>query len=208
MLAALPLAVLSAIIIAAVTLDLARARTLLGFWRLSRPQAMVAWATFALTLALAPHVEQAILVGIVLALAVHLWRELGPPMEWWTEGETLHARPCGVLWFATAPAVEAELARLLSAAEGVRRVVIHLGGLGRVDLTGALVLRQVLRDARAAGLEAELADVPPHAYRILGRVLGWRAPQGGAGGPADPTSRTDAARQPPGKGGTQAGGVA
>lgn len=210
-LAALPLAVLSAIVIAAVTLDLARAGMLLGFWRLSRLQGVVAWATFALTLALAPHVEQAILVGIVLALAVHLWRELRLPLESWTEGDTMHVRPRGVLWFATAPGVEEELVRLFSCAGSVRRVVIHLGGLGRVDLTGALVLREVLRHARAAGLEAELADVPPHAYRVVGSVLGWRSPQGGAGSPADPAdpaARADAAGQRAESGDTEAGGMA
>ncbi|MBI4519229.1 MAG: SulP family inorganic anion transporter, partial [Gemmatimonadetes bacterium] len=176
-LASLPMAVLSAVVIAAVVPDLARASLLLRFWRMSRSQALVAWTTFALTLILAPHVEQAILVGILLALGVHLWRELEVPVRSWTEGDVVHLAPHGVLWFASAPGIESAFEGLLASAHGARRIVIHLGGLGRIDLTGALVLKEVLEEARAAGLEAELVEVPPHAHRILVSALGWSPPQ-------------------------------
>ncbi len=66
---------------------------------------------------------------------------------------------------------------MLSKHTGLERAVIHMGGLGRVDLTGALTLRRLLGDMNAAGIEAELADVPPHASRILERCLGWEPGQ-------------------------------
>jgi hypothetical protein len=52
--------------------------------------------------------------------------------------------------------------------------LIHLEGLGRVDLTGALVLQRVLQDAGEAGLDAKVVDVPPQARKIICRVLGER----------------------------------
>src|SRR3712207_7645883 len=39
------------------------------------------------------------------------------------------------------------------------RLVVHLDGLGRIDITGALALRALLQDARSAGLQVEITDV-------------------------------------------------
>jgi SulP family sulfate permease len=167
-------------VIAAV-IGLLRFRALAKLWKLSRPQALVAYATFALTLGLAPHIEQAIMLGVLLSVAVHLWRELKPNVRSWTEGSSLHLEPQGVLWFGSASAVEAAFLKALSQRDTLDRVVVHLGGIGRLDLTGALTLRRLLDDAAAAGIEAEIVDVPPHAVRILGSCLGWKsqeAPEG------------------------------
>ena len=162
----LPRAILSAIVIAAV-LGLVRLRSLVRLWRLSRPQAAIAWTTFALTLGLAPRIDQAVLIGILFAVAVHLWREHLPSVRTRTDDHTLHLEPRGVLWFGSAHRLEAALIKSLSEIEGLNRVVIHLGGLGRIDLTGALTLQTVIEEAELAGLETELVDVPSHAQRIL-----------------------------------------
>jgi len=182
-LAPLPKAVLAAIVIAAAS-SLVKLRPLLRLWHQSRPQAVVAYTTVIMTVILAPRIDQAVLVGVVLSLGVHAWREMKPRLETWTEGDTLHARPEGVLWFGSAHVVEQALLDLLSQNERPTRVAIHLRGLGRIDLSGALGLQQLIDDARLAGVEVELVDVPAHAERILGRVLGWvrpsEAPRAGA----------------------------
>jgi SulP family sulfate permease len=170
LLADLPTAVLAAVVVTAVVplVDLAAMREV---WRYSRPQAGVVVVTFAITLALAPRVDIAVLIGIVLAIAVHLWREVNVSVPSWTEGDELHLRPRGVVFFGSTPALEEALLKLLAAHRGARRLVLHLDGLGRLDLTGALALRAVLDDALAAGVEVRLADVPPHLRRIVSRVL-------------------------------------
>jgi SulP family sulfate permease len=173
LLAALPRAVLAAIVIAAV-FKLIQLRPMLGLWRLSKPQTVIAWTTFGLTLVLSPRVDQAILVGVVLSLGVHAWREMKIRPESWREGETLHLRPHGVLWFGSSAALEQDLMEDLKAQEGLSAVRIHLQGLGRIDLTGAMGLKQLMEDAELAGLHVSLVEVPPHADRILGRVLGWK----------------------------------
>jgi SulP family sulfate permease len=89
----------------------------------------------------------------------------------WTEGADLHLRPRGVVFFASTPALEEALIHLLAAHPDARRLVVHLDGLGRIDLTGALALRSLLDDALAAGVEVRLADVPPQTRRIVSRVL-------------------------------------
>ncbi|MDP2959134.1 MAG: SulP family inorganic anion transporter, partial [Longimicrobiales bacterium] len=176
-LAPLPRAVLAAIVLAAIA-SLVKVRPLLRLWHQSRPQALVAYTTIGLALVLAPRLDQAVLVGIVLSLGVHAWREMKPRLETWTEGDTLHARPEGVLWFGSAHVVERALLDLLGRDERPTRVALHLRGLGRIDLSGALGLQQLIDDARLAGVAVELVEVPAHAERILERVLGWVRPSG------------------------------
>ena len=169
-LASLPRAVLGAIVIGAV-LGLIRVMPLFRLWRYSKPQFAVAWATFGLTLGLSPHVERAVLAGIGLAIAVHLARELSLDVEQRVDGDTLHLEPTGVLWFGSSRLLEDTFLGLLPEHPEVRRLVIHLGGLGRVDLSGALALRALVQDARAAGLEVGLEDVPPRAQRWVGPLI-------------------------------------
>ncbi len=169
---ALPIAVLAGIVIAAVS-GLVRVRGLWRLWSLSNAQAVVGWMTFLLTLALAPRVDHAVILGMGAALVVHVLREMKPGSVSHVEGSTIHLHPRGVLWYGSAPRVEKALLDRLAEAGDVSSVVVHLGGLGRIDLTGALVLEQIIDDARTAGLEVRIVDVPEHAHRILGSVLGW-----------------------------------
>lgn len=164
----LPRAVLAAIVITAV-LALIRLRRMAVLWRVSRPQFAVAWATFGLTLLLAPHVERAVTAGVALALAVHLVRELSLRVEATNDGETLEVRPTGVLWFATAQDLEERLIGLLGQHRDATRLRLVLDGLGRIDLTGAMALDRLLDDARAAGMKVEVVDAPPQARGLLAR---------------------------------------
>ena len=172
-LAPLPQAILGAIVITAV-LGMIRPKSLVGLWSLSRPQAGVAIGTFLLTLTLAPRVDLAVLVGFLLAVGVHLWRELRLTVPSWKDDDTLHLAPRGVLWFGSAPALESEFLKRLAGTPDARRLVIHMGGLGRVDLTGALVLKALVRDAAGAGVSTSFEEIPPQAGPVLSRTLGLR----------------------------------
>ncbi len=174
LLAPLPVAVLSGIVIAAV-LGLLRFRPLIRLWGMSRPQALVGWSTFLLTLVLAPNIEQAVLVGILLALGVHVWREMEAKVDHWEDGNTFHLEPHGVLWFGSAPQLEQVLMGHLANRdhEDIDTLVLHMGSLGRIDMNGAMVLEQIMEEAIEAGLDVRLAEVPYHAERILRSVVEW-----------------------------------
>jgi SulP family sulfate permease len=189
-LAPLPTAVLAGIVIAAVY-SLFRPRGLIKLWGISRPQAMVGWTTFVLTLTLAPHVEEAVLLGMLLAGAIHLWRELRPDVTSRRDGDTLHIEPQGVLWFGSAPALDDEILAHLGREPDVDRVVIKCAGLGRIDLTGAYVLAELLEHLTRAGVEVELTDVPEHAARVLS-AAGAHDEEGGETVSAPATADGDA----------------
>lgn len=165
----LPRAILAGIVIGAV-LRLIRIGPLLRLWRYSRPQFAVAWATFGATLLLAPRIDRAVLVGVGLSIVIHLLRELPIDVDTFTVDRTLHLRPRGVLWFGSARSLEDAFLDLLSQHPTARRLVVHLDRLGRVDLSGALVLRELLQQARDAGLDVDVVDVPPRAQRLITRV--------------------------------------
>jgi SulP family sulfate permease len=174
-LAPLPRAVLAGIVIAAVV-KMAQFPALIRMARYARLQAAVGWLTFGATLFLSPRIDQAVVLGIGLAIGLHLWRELKVAVESDYEGTTLRLEPHGVLYFASAPWLDEALDRQLAAHPETERVVIDLRHLGRIDFTGALVLKGVADEVKEAGLPVEFEGIPPHASKVLERVLGEKWP--------------------------------
>jgi SulP family sulfate permease len=171
LLGALPMAVLAAIVIASVA-SLVDAGAVRHYWRFSPVQTTVGLITFGATLALAPRIELGVLIGIAAAIAAHLWREQRLSLQAWRVGSALHLRPRGVLYFISSSALEDRFVEALGKHSDAGEVVLHLDGLGRVDLTGALGLRRFIAEAREAGISVSLVDVPLQAYKIVTRVLG------------------------------------
>ena len=167
----LPKAALAGLVVASV-LPLIQVQPFVQAWRLSRPQFTVAVMTFLATLAFAPRVERGVLVGVGLSLAVHLWRELDISVETWREGTTLNVRPQGVLYFGSAPALEAQVTRLVATDDNVASVVLHLERVGRLDATGALVLQSFVEHLRGAGTQVRVQGASPQAARLLDVALG------------------------------------
>lgn len=120
---------------------------------------------------LAPRLDLAVLIGVGLSVAVFLWRSLQLDIDVEADGTTLIFTPRGVLWFGTAQRLDTVLIDSLAAHPDADRLVVDLAGLGRIDTTGALVLRSVLDQARVAGLRAEAVGIPPQSQRLTERVL-------------------------------------
>lgn len=171
LLSPLPLAVLAGLVMGAVV-SLVDVRKPLLYWHWSRPQFAVGVVTAASTLAFAPRVERGVVLGVAAALAVHLWREMRVPVPSCVEDDVLHLRPSGVLYFGSAPAVERAINAVLVQHPDVARVVLHLDAVGRLDLTGALMLRDLVEESDAAGRSFAIRGAAPHAARLLSRVLG------------------------------------
>lgn len=186
----LPKAALAGLVVASIV-PLIQLQPFVLVWRLSRPQFTVAVLTFVSTLAFAPRVERGVLVGVGLAVAVHLWRELDIRVETWRDEQTLHVRPQGVLYFGSAPALETQVAALVARDNDVRRVVLHLERVGRTDATGALVLQSFVAHLRSAGIVVEVCGASPQAARLIDVVLGpaGAAPPGRSGSGRGPSAQ-------------------
>ena len=165
----LPRAVLAGVVIAAV-FNLVKLGALARMAAASRPQALVGWATFFATLVLAPRVDQAMMLGIAASAVVHFWLELSPGLGAQSRSDGLHLEPRGVLWFGSAQALVDRLQARLAEEGSVRRVVVHLGGLGYIDITGALALMELAEQLKVAGVEVEFRDTPGHAEQLFSAV--------------------------------------
>ena len=168
--APLPSAVLSAIVITAVV-PLVRLGPVVALWSHSRPATLIAVGTLASTLAFAPRIERGVLVGVGLSIAVHLWRELHVEVRTWEEGGTVHLRPRGVLWFGAAQRVEDLFLATLADHRDAARLQLHLDGIGRLDITAALILRDVLEEAQRSGLEVSVTGVRGADRRLVEGVV-------------------------------------
>ena len=73
----LPKAVLAVIIVMAVA-GLVTPQAFKHTWKASRPDGIVALATFTVTLLAAPHLDKGIMIGAMLAIGHHLYRTMAP----------------------------------------------------------------------------------------------------------------------------------
>ncbi len=169
LLAPLPKATLAGVILAAIS-SLIRPGDVLTVLRASRSQGVIATATFALTLALAPRIDEAVLIGVLLAAGQHLRREQNLRIETEHVGDALYVIPHGVLWYGSAQRFEEAIPGLLAEHPEADELVVDLAGCGRVDWSAAASIREALEDAEAAGMRVRLTGVPVHARRWLATV--------------------------------------
>ncbi|MDZ7706918.1 MAG: SulP family inorganic anion transporter [Trueperaceae bacterium] len=169
LLAPLPKATLAGVILGAVS-SLIRPGDVLTVLRASRSQGVIAMTTFALTLALAPRIDEAVLIGVLLAAGQHLRREQNLRIETAHVGDALYVIPRGVLWYGSAQRFEEAVPGLLAAHPEADELVVDLAGCGRVDWSAATSIREALEDAEAAGMRVRLTGVPFHARRWLATV--------------------------------------
>ncbi|MDH5422059.1 MAG: sodium-independent anion transporter, partial [Acidimicrobiia bacterium] len=80
-------------------------------------------------------------------------------------------------YFGSAPGLGTHLNEELAAHPDARAVTIELQGLGRIDYTGALALKQAVAEAEEANLTVRLANVPDHARRVLSKVWEGSLPE-------------------------------
>lgn len=160
----LPVATLAGIILAAAW-SLVRPQELWDVAKASRSQGVVAAGTFILTLALSPQIDEAVLIGVLLAAGQHLRRERNVRLDVTTVGAVITVRVEGVLWYGSQEQFEERLPGLLASHPDATDLVVDLGGCGRIDWSAAAGIADALEDAEQAGVRTRLVRVPAHATR-------------------------------------------
>jgi sulfate permease, SulP family len=174
LLAELPRAILSGVVIAAV-LDLMRLQPLTDIWRLGRTQATIAWTTAGLTLLLEPRIDQAVLAGVAVAVVLHLLRQSQLDIEYESVGGRHRVTVHGVLWFASSVQLEDAMRALWQRYDDDRPWVIDLRGVGRIDLDAALALGTLRDQAAGLGQTLTFEGLDPRTVDRLARLQGRRA---------------------------------
>ena len=166
----LPSSVLAAVVIVAVVrlISPGEATSLVHG---SRLQAGVALATLVLTLALSPHIDIAVIIGVVLAIVVQARSGFRMGVSVDVSEETMRLSVSGVIFFGSTPRLMRAFRKSMSQHEGIERLVIDLGETRQVVFTGGDALQTIAIHAMAAGLEVEIVQVPDGSQRAVAGVL-------------------------------------
>lgn len=179
-----PRAALAAIVVMAV-LSLVKPSAFVTMWRINRVEAATALATFAITLASAPHIHWGVLAGVVLTLAHflhtrlhpriievglhpdgtlrdrHLWQLplLGP--------KVMALRMDAELDFASAQALEARIQSELVKHPDTRHVCLFAQPINRIDITGVESFAQLRRQLRQQDMVLHLCGLKLPIEQVL-----------------------------------------
>jgi SulP family sulfate permease len=198
-----PQAVLAAIV-ATATIGLLRPSAFVALWRISRIEAAIALATFAVTIATAPSIYWGVLGGLLAALAHYMFRHLHPriievglhPDGSLRDRHLLQLPPLAPalyalrmdaeLDFASASTLERAVSVALAERPGLTDVCLFAHPINRVDITGAEVFGNIRRLLESKGVRLHISGLKLPAQQVLERA-GLLAP-----GPMLFSYRTDA----------------
>jgi len=186
----LPHAVLAATIIVAV-LGLIDFKTLQQSWRYDRADAISLILTFFGVIFLG--VEEGIVIGVVLSLAVVVWRSSRPHMAVvgrvpGTEHfrnidrhdvELVHGlialRIDESMYFANAQVLEDKIESLVAASSDTRAVLLIMSAVNQLDSTALAMLDELEKNLQAKNISLQFAEIKgPVLDRLLNTDLGQR----------------------------------
>lgn len=186
----LPKPVLAAVILQAVA-GLIDVRVLVRAWRASRDDGAGAAVTFAATLAFAPNIQNGILTGLILSLALMVYRGMRPRAALlglhedgtYRDRERFglpHPHPQLVilrfdspLTFVTAATFEDAMLGAARAQDGVKIVLVSAAGINEIDATGLHTLASLLERFHAQGLTIAFCGLKKQAIDAMERDGLW-----------------------------------
>jgi sulfate permease, SulP family len=198
-----PQAVLASVVVTA-TIGLMKPSAFVALWKVSRIEASISLATFALTIASAPQIYWGVLGGLLAALAHYMYRHLHPRIievglhpdgslrdrHLWQLpplAPQLYAlRMDAELDFASASTLERAINVALAQRPGLTDVCLFAQPINRIDITGAEVFGNIRRLLESRGVCLHISGLKLPAQQVLERA-GLLAP-----GPLLCSYRTDA----------------
>ncbi|MEE4216820.1 MAG: SulP family inorganic anion transporter [Xanthomonadales bacterium] len=164
----LPQATLAVVIMVAVA-GLVKFRPMVHTWQANRHDGVVTVVAFVLTLALAPELEMGILFGMLLSLALLLFRMMTPRVAF--PAHDLHLLPAeavaagalddgtivrmrfeGSLVFANVAFFEEQLQKMLASTPDLKVLIIDGVSIREVDASGNEMLREYFRRLTESGI--------------------------------------------------------
>jgi SulP family sulfate permease len=167
----LPQATLAAVIIMAV-INLIKFAPIMHAWKVEKHDAIVAVTSFVLTLLFAPHLENGIVIGVILSLALFLYRTMEPRFTELSahDGSSMFVNALdnklercevvsivkysGSLYFANAGYFEDKILKLIADKhECLKYIIVDMAGINQIDASGEDTLSGLLDRCSAGGVE-------------------------------------------------------
>ena len=167
----LPQATLAAVIIMAV-INLIKFGPIKHAWKVEKHDAIVSVTVFVLTLFFAPHLENGIVVGVILSLGLFLFRTMEPRFTELSahDGSTMFVNALdndldrcevvsivkysGSLYFANAGYFEDRILKLIADKHHcLKYIIVDMAGINQIDASGERMLSGLLDRCSSAGVE-------------------------------------------------------
>jgi SulP family sulfate permease len=183
----LPRPTLAAVIILAV-FNLIDFKAFAAAWRASRHDGIAAGTTFVVTLALAPNIQYGILTGIILSLALFLFRTMTPRIVLLGLDEhgrlqnaekynlprfhpkVIAIRFDGQLYFANVSYFEQSVVNLVSKDPNLRYLLVDSRGINGLDASGVEMLRGLVDRLRSNGIELAFCNIKGPVVEVMLRT--------------------------------------
>ncbi len=182
----LPQSVLAAVIMMAV-IGLINASGFIHAWRAQKYDGIISIISFLLTLVFAPHLDKGIMIGVVLSLAVFLYKCMRPNVSTLSrhadeslKNSVAHGlEECqyidmirfeGPLFFANASFLEDQITARIQNKKSLKHIVIVANGMNDIDASGEEVLSLVVSTVRSAGLDISFTGVNESVMAVFERT--------------------------------------
>jgi len=182
----LPQAVLASVIMMAV-IGLVNVSGFIHAWKAQWYDGLISVITFVVTLAVAPHLESGIYIGVGLSLAVFLYKCMRPKISILSRGNDQALKDScvhelatcehielirfeGPLFFANASYLEDEINDRIQKGSDLRHFIIACNGINDIDASGQETLALVMQRLRSAGYGVSLSGVNDAVYQVLART--------------------------------------
>ena len=182
----LPQAVLAAVIMMAVV-GLINVSGFVHAWKAQRHDGVISVIAFVSTLAFAPHLDKGIMIGVLLSLAVFLYKSMRPTIVSLCRDEDDTQRDCGMrklrecaylavvrfdgpLFFANASYLEERIAQIRLTKPQLRHLLLIGNGISELDASGEEALSLLVDRLRSAGIQISLSGVNESVMAVLQRT--------------------------------------
>jgi SulP family sulfate permease len=183
----LPQSVLAAVIMMAV-LGLINVSGFIHAWKAQWYDGAISILSFVVTLALAPHLEKGIELGVALSLMVYIYKSMRPTVASLArhEDESLRdaiahgLKQCkyialirfdGPLFFANSSYLEDQIMERRQNMKDLRHILIVSDGINDMDASGEETLSSIVDRTRAAGLDISFSGINESVMKVLKRTF-------------------------------------
>ncbi|MDL1958113.1 MAG: SulP family inorganic anion transporter [Deltaproteobacteria bacterium] len=182
----LPQSVLAAVIMMAV-LGLINVSGFIHAWKAQWYDGVISILSFVVTLALAPHLEKGIELGVALSLMVFIYKSMRPTVASLAKHEDKSLRDAmvfglkqckyiavirfdGPLFFANASYLEDQIMERRQSMKYLRHIIIVSNGINDIDASGEETLSLLVDRVRAAGIDISFSGVNESVIKVLERT--------------------------------------
>ena len=182
----LPQSVLAAIIMMAV-IGLLNVSGFVHAWKAQKYDGLISVISFVATLGFAPHLDKGIMLGVVLSLALYLYRNMKPNMAVlsktprgdyrdagrWKLDTCRHVavlRFSGSLFFANVNYLEQVVLDTVASMPELRHVLIVGNGMNELDASGEVLLSQLVTRLRDRGLDISFSGLNDSVQDVMKRT--------------------------------------